>query len=97
MHIKQTKKNSRIVKNGVDYLLQLAITRLALSKELLFILNNLQEAIGFEVVFKSLGDLLIMQGQVPKKKNKKPLNKWLEENTPEEAVGNEYFELKEAI
>ena len=38
-----------------------------------------------------------MQGLVTKKKNKKYLNRWLDENTPEEAVNSQFFELKEAI
>lgn len=32
-----------------------------------------------------------------KKKNKKYLTRWLEENVPEELVDNMYFEIREAV
>ena len=41
MEFKESKRKSKIVKNGVDYLLQIGITKLALGKELLFILGKL--------------------------------------------------------
>ena len=77
MEFKESKRKSKIVKNGVDYLLQIGITKLALGKELNYILDKLHESVGFDVIFKSLGDILVMQGEVCKKKNKKQLNRWL--------------------
>jgi len=48
-----------------------------LSKELLLILSNINGYFGYETVLKSLGALYVLGGQVPRKKNKKYLLRWL--------------------
>jgi hypothetical protein len=58
---------------------------------LLTILNNLNVNFGYETVLKSLGGLYVLGGQVAKKKNKKYLLRWLEENTPEKYIDSQYF------
>lgn len=78
-------------------MLKISTAKLVLSKELLTILSNVNANLGYETVLKSLGSLYVLGGQVPKKKNKKYLLRWLEENTPEKYIGNQYFELKESI
>ena len=57
----------------------------------------MDQSVGFEVVFKALGELMVMKGETCKKKNRKYLGRWLEENVSEEMVGNEYYEVREAI
>jgi hypothetical protein len=45
--IKPSKRNSKITENGLEYLLKLSTSKLVLSKELIFILNNLSKSFGF--------------------------------------------------
>ena len=47
MPIKQGKNSSKVVKIGVDYLVQISTCKLALGKELLIIFGNLIESVGF--------------------------------------------------
>ena len=97
MSIKQGRKNSRVVKNGIDALLHISVSKLALGKQVIVVLNNLVVNIGFQIVFKGLGELLVMQGISVKKKNRKYVNRWLEQNVPQEFIGNQYYQLKQAI
>jgi Zn ribbon nucleic-acid-binding protein len=49
------------------------------------------------MIVRCLGSLFVLGAQVPKKKNKKYLMRWLEENASEECVNIQYFEVIEAI
>jgi hypothetical protein len=60
--------------------LKLSTSKLVLSKELVFILKNILKSFGFEMIAKCLGSIYVMGGHVLKKKNKKYLMRWLEEN-----------------
>jgi hypothetical protein len=47
------------------------------------ILDNIRDNVGYEVILLSLGNFLVMAGDCSKKKNKKYLIRWLEQNTSE--------------
>jgi len=83
MHIKEGKKNSKIVQKGVEYLLRISVVKLVLSKEITTILDNLRNSLDYEIIIHSLGNFLVMGRECPKKKNKKYLIRWLEQNTSE--------------
>jgi len=49
----------------------------------MMILDNIRENLCYEVILLSLGNFLVMGGEISKKKNKKYLIRWLEQNTSE--------------
>ena len=51
LEVKEGRRNLKLVRKGVDWLLSIAVCRLALGRELLVILGNVRERIGFEVIF----------------------------------------------
>lgn len=65
------------MQKGMQELLKISITQLALGKELMVILNRVNNSVGYETVLKCLGGLLVMEGESVKKKNKKYLIRWL--------------------
>lgn len=73
----KSAKRSKLVENGITYLFKIAITKLTLGKELVFVLNLVNEKVGTEVILKCLENVLVTEGELVRKKNKKYLSRWL--------------------
>ena len=97
MPIKESKKSSKTVQKGIEYLLKISVVKLVLSKEIITILNNVKDNLSYDMIVHCLGNFLIMGGECPKKKNKKYLIRWLEQTTSQQLINNQYFQLREAI
>lgn len=46
MPIKQSKRSSKLLQNGIDFLFKISVAKLALGKELLTILNSVNKSVG---------------------------------------------------
>lgn len=46
MPVKQSKKSSKLLLNGIDFLFKISISKLALGKELLVILGSVKNSVG---------------------------------------------------